>query len=175
MPSLPVALETLTLCNDHPRKTRPCASSPPTAAQLQEEALLPLAEVLKNNQCLETLILNYNRIGFSAISAIAFGLRHNQSLDTLILVGNNVGDDGCKSLGEALKMNRHLSQLVLVDNQISDKGAIALTAELGVNTGTSLAGLNLSSNFITDAGAEKLSKASRMSNLTTLLLDQVYL
>ena len=89
-----------------------------------------------------------------------------------MLVGNDVGDEGSKALGQALGYNRTLTELVLADNNITDRGTKALVKDLKNNANTALQRLNLSVNFITDEGAKYLASSAKVSNLTSLFLDQ---
>ena len=62
--------------------------------------------------------------------ALAEGLRANQSLKTLLLRVNDIGADGAAALGEMLRINSSLQVLNLDFNRIGDAGAIAIGAAL---------------------------------------------
>ena len=54
-----------------------------------------------------TLELSWNQIGDTGATALAEGLKHNGALQTLILGGNQIGNDGAIAIGTALESNRN--------------------------------------------------------------------
>ena len=72
-----------------------------------------LANALKANTTLTTLILSGNDIGIAGAKALANALIENKNtkLTTLILSGNEFGVEGAKDLADALKVNTTLTTL----------------------------------------------------------------
>ena len=94
----------------------------------------PIAEALKINTTLTTLLLNNNRINSSETIAIAKALERNSTLTTLNFSYNDVGYHGAKAIAEAVKINTTLTLLDLRCCNISQDGANAITEALETNT-----------------------------------------
>ncbi|KJE91288.1 TKL protein kinase, variant 1 [Capsaspora owczarzaki ATCC 30864] len=117
-----------------------------------------------------TLMREY-RLGDAGAQAIAEALKVNTGVTTLVLGENQIGDAGAQAIGEALKVNRTLTELLLSENQIGDAGAQAVADALKVNT--SLTELSLDQNHISDAGAQAIAEALIVSTtLNSLFLRQ---
>ena len=56
------------------------------------------------------------------MTQLANALRTNTSLQTLLLVDNNVGEAGARQLADALRTNTSLEHLYLCDNAVTDMG-----------------------------------------------------
>ncbi|CAF1499275.1 unnamed protein product, partial [Rotaria sp. Silwood1] len=127
-----------------------------------------LSHALKVNQNLTTFVLGGNRIADKGAEALAHALKVNQNLTTLVLGGNRIADKGAKALAEALKFNQTLTTLLLDGNPLADKGAKALADALKVNQ--TLTELNLSCTQMSHQGAESLADALKLNRNLRILL-----
>ena len=101
------------------------------------------AQALKDsNIAIERLDLTHNNIGNVGAKALAEGLKVNKTLTSLVLYENKIGNEGAKALAEGLKVNETLKSLVLdvqrndtgtAASGIGDEGAIAMAEALKVN------------------------------------------
>merc|ERR1712194_777632 len=66
------------------------------------------------------LSLHSNAITGAGAIALAEAIRENSSVRTLILTGNAIDDEGTMALAEALELNGTLTELVLEDNNCTD-------------------------------------------------------
>ena len=91
----------------------------------------PIAEALKINTTLTTLLLNNNRINSSETIAIAKALERNSTLTTLNFSYNDVGYHGAKAIAEAVKINTTLTLLDLrcCNIDVSSRETIAKSLE----------------------------------------------
>lgn len=150
---------------------------------------IALAEALKVNNKLTSLILENNNIGASGVEALFKALEINSTLRSLDLRHNHIWKNQVKvleALGKALKKNQALNTLYLGDNYInnSDDGMndpenldfndpkdlaafSALTEGLKVNSG--LSHLDLKGNWIGDLRAIDLAEALKGNNHITIL------
>lgn len=103
-----------------------------------------LGEVLKTNESLTALHLEYCGRNDNDATKIANALVQNCTLLSLGLDGNFIGDTGAEELAKALYKNSTLTFLDLSGNSISDRGAKALRFALSLNT--TLLHLNLKGN-----------------------------
>ena len=94
----------------------------------------PIAESLKINTTLTTLLLNNNRINSSETIAIAKALEKNSTLTTLNFSYNDVGYHGAKAIAEAVKINTTLTLLDLSYSNIYEPCIEAITEALETNT-----------------------------------------
>ena len=94
----------------------------------------PIAEALKINTTLTTLLLNNNRINSSETIAIAKALERNSTLTTLNFSYNDVGYHGAKAIAETVKINTTLTLLDLRCCNIEYHGARAIIEALETNT-----------------------------------------
>ena len=166
------------------------SSSEDTA--IDKPGISKLAEALRENGTLTTLVLDNNSIDDAGAQALAEALETNVALTRLRLRGNSIGDVGMQALVEALvkslekksartilctlqtiadvlETNNTLMELDLNGRRIGDAGAQALAEAL--KTSGALKTLSLNSNSIGDAGAQALAEALKTNGaLTTLWL-----
>jgi len=121
------------------------------------EGAKAIAEALKVNAVLTTLVLYTNSIGDEGAIAIAEALKVNAVVTTLVLGGNNIGDEGAIAIAEALKVTAVLTILRLDENNIGAEGAKAIAEALKVNAVLTV--LYLGSNNLGDAGKTAVQDA----------------
>ena len=130
-------------------------------------AAAAITELLKSCTNLQTLNLEYNKIGADGATALAEGLKSCTNLQTLDLGYNNIGSDGATALAEGLKNCTNLQTLHLHSNNIGSDGATALAE--GLKSCTNLQTLDLRSNNIGSDGATALAEGLKScTNLQTL-------
>ena len=130
-------------------------------------AAAAITELLKSCTNLQTLNLDYNKIGADGATALAEGLKSCTNLQTLDLGYNNIGSDGATALAEGLKSCTNLQTLHLRSNNIGSDGATALAE--GLKSCTDLQTLDLRSNNIGSDGATALAEGLKScTNLQTL-------
>mmetsp|Transcript_30946 Transcript_30946/g.46673 ORF Transcript_30946/g.46673 Transcript_30946/m.46673 type:complete len:310 (+) Transcript_30946:26-955(+) len=130
--------------------------------KLTEEHARELANVLRQNTSIETVILNECEIDCAAAKALAVGLEGNETLRTMNLWDNHIQDEGGRALAEALKKeNSALQTLNLWGNQIGDEGAKEFADLLRVNH--SLRDLIFVYNKIGDDGGDELVDALELN------------
>ena len=118
-----------------------------------------LAMVLRQNESMDTLILNQCEIDCEAIKALVGGLEGNTTLKSINLWDNRIGDEGAKALAEAIETyGTQLQTLNLWGNKIGNEGAVAF-AELLRNNQSALRDLILVYNEIGDEGGDDLVDA----------------
>jgi len=127
-----------------------------------------LAEALKSNTTLTTLVLTYNQIGSDGAQLLAEALKSNTTLTTVDIAGNKIGSDGVQLLVESLKSNTTLDTVDIAGNQIGPVGAQSLAEALKSNT--TLTTLDLACNEIGSFVAQLLAEALK-SNTTLTTLD----
>jgi hypothetical protein len=104
------------------------------------------------------------------INNLADALKNNRTLHTLVLKSFCLMNDGTKVLAEALKTNRTLLALNLSHNWINNTGVNALVAVLKINN--TLLSLNLCNNSIDSIGAKYLARSLKVNEtLNWLYLD----
>jgi Ran GTPase-activating protein (RanGAP) involved in mRNA processing and transport len=140
-------------------------------APQENDAVSPLAELLKRHNSLRTVHLSYNHL----TSAVAIGraLHTNVKLRELYLDHNHLEDGSAVSLAQGLQHNETLQVLQLESNQIGDAGGVALA--LALRTNTTLLQLGMSRNRLgVEAGRALLEQAMLDHNttLTRLLLEE---
>ena len=94
----------------------------------------PIAEALKINTTLTTLLLNNNRINSSETIAIAKALERNSTLTTLNFSYNDLGYHGARAIAETVKINKTLTLLDLRGCNIGADGAKTIAEALETNT-----------------------------------------
>ena len=130
-------------------------------------AAADITELLKSCTNLQTLNLDYNKIGADNATALAEGLKSCTNLQTLDLGYNNIGSDGATALAEGLKSCTNLQTLHLRSNNIGSNGATALAE--GLKSCTDLQTLDLRTNNIGSDGATALAEGLKScTNLQTL-------
>jgi hypothetical protein len=116
-----------------------------------------LAEALKHNKTLQSLVLTLNGLGVEGATALRDALKYNKTLQSLVLTGNQLGAEGALVLALALEENTSLQTLLLDGNRMGDAGAQALANALKRNNTLQL--LNLNNNKIGTEGAQALAQA----------------
>ncbi|KJE92764.1 TKL/IRAK protein kinase [Capsaspora owczarzaki ATCC 30864] len=134
--------------------------------EIDDFAARAIAEALKLNTTLTTLVLSENQIGDAGAQSIAEALKVNTTLTELRLEFNQIGDAGAQAIAEALKVNTKLGTLYLRQNQIGEVGALAIAEALRVNK--TLALLYLESNFLTKAEIIALRQTGNTCHLKAL-------
>jgi Ran GTPase-activating protein (RanGAP) involved in mRNA processing and transport len=112
---------------------------------ISEEGALCMGKALSKNESLQELFLGDNFICHGSIN-LANALKTNKSLHTLILCCNRIKDDGAESFSEALKINSTLVILNLGRNEITEVGAEKLANALMTNS--VLKSLDLQRNWL---------------------------
>lgn len=129
-----------------------------------------LGRMLKQNQSLKKIDMQYNHAGFG-IKQIAQSLTVNKTLEYLNLHYNHIERSGAMLLFQSLKSNNSLIELNLCDNQIEDAGAEDLIRLL--KSGCSIRNINLRLNNITQSLNEKLFKTIKDKAIHIELEDKI--
>lgn len=133
-----------------------------------EEAVYAIAEGLRQNTSLVSLVMRGKKVLAPGARALASALQTNRTLRSLNLASNTVGDEGAHALADALEVNGTLEELNLLGNRIGDDGARSLARSLLRNR--SLRELSLSSNLISLRGTLSLQLAAER-NTSLFALD----
>jgi len=132
-----------------------------------------LAYMLWYNRTLKVLDLSGNSsISARGITFLANALKKNTTLTTLILSKTNVKQKACVALSSMLAVNKTLTTLDVSCNNIGDRGVKALL-EFIRNSNHSLTTLSIANNIITSAGANVLAETVR-DNTTLTSIDISY-
>jgi len=124
-----------------------------------------LAVTLRSRRCsLESVDLDFNRIGDLGAKHLAAALEVNASLKELQLHCNAVAGIGAAALAQALRTNRTVHSLSLHGNRVQNDGAVKLAEALEANS--TIKTLSLHGNGVGDIGASRLAKALQVN--TTL-------
>jgi Ran GTPase-activating protein (RanGAP) involved in mRNA processing and transport len=111
-----------------------------------------------------------DKLGDEGARYLANTLRLNTSITTLVLETNNISSEGAGAIADALATNTTLAMLDLTGNNIRSQGARAIADALATNT--TLAMLDLTGNNISSQGARYLADTLRLNNpLITLYLE----
>jgi Ran GTPase-activating protein (RanGAP) involved in mRNA processing and transport len=104
-----------------------------------------LANALKKNTTLTTLILSMTNVKQKACVALSSMLAVNETLTTLDVSCNNIGDRGVKALLEFIRKSNHsLTTLSIANNRITSAGANVLAETVRDNT--TLTSIDISNN-----------------------------
>jgi len=129
-----------------------------------------LAYMLWYNRTLKVLDLSGNSsISARGITFLANALKKNTTLTTLILSMTNVKQKACVALSSMLAVNKTLTTLDVSSNNIGDRGVKALL-EFIRKSNHSLTTLSIANNIITSAGANVLAETVR-DNTTLTSID----
>lgn len=120
-----------------------------------------LAESLKSNAGLISLIIRFNQIDDFGAIFFAEALKFNNKLTVLNFSNNEITDEGMKYIANALKINNTLNTLEMASNVVGDQGAKYLADSLMHNT--SLYNIGLNSNLIRHGGVKHLIKALKIN------------
>ena len=132
-----------------------------------------LARMLEHNTTLKVLDLSGNSsITARGVTFLANALKKNTTLTTLILSMTNVKQKACVALSSMLAVNKTLTTLDVSCNNIGDRGVKSLF-EFIRNSNHSLTTLSIANNIITSAGANVLAETVR-DNTTLTSIDISY-
>ena len=84
--------------------------------------IVQMCRIQPQQQCLVTLDLGFNRIGFAGVQNIAKMLEKNATLTTLGLAGNRIDTAGAEVLSASLRKNETLLHLNLFMNDLDIGG-----------------------------------------------------
>lgn len=84
--------------------------------------IVQMCRIQPHRQCLVTLDLGFNRIGFAGVQNIAKMLEKNTTLTTLGLAGNRIDAAGAEVLSGSLRKNKTLLHLNLFMNDLDIGG-----------------------------------------------------
>ena len=123
-----------------------------------------MAEMLRSNNTLLQLAIDFNPLGCKGVTYIAKALKSNRTLNHLDLKRTDCSDKGAVALADMLHSNETLVKLFICNcngttewiNKVGEDGAVALADALRVNN--SLKELHLSNNDITDEGLKYLAQ-----------------
>ena len=129
-----------------------------------EQGALAVAEMLRSNNTLLELAIDFNPLGCKGVTHIAEALKSNRTLNHLDLKRTDCSDKGAVALADMLHSNETLVKLFICNcngttewiNKVGEDGAVALADALRVNN--SLKELHLSNNDITDEGLKYLAQ-----------------
>lgn len=131
--------ELISFCQEsgHIKKIRVCY-------ELGNQGMEQLADALKSNNTLTSIVIWQGRIGDAEVKTLAEALKVNKGLESLELPANQIRDQGARDFAAALKVNQTLKKLSLSGNSIRNEGAKMLAEALEVNQ--SLTSLSLFCN-----------------------------
>ncbi|KAL0251810.1 hypothetical protein GEMRC1_001022 [Eukaryota sp. GEM-RC1] len=86
-----------------------------------DEGVIALAEVLKVNESVRDVFLNFNSISSKGAIALAEVLKINDNIVKLDISDNSIGDEGAVALAEALKVNSTVTAINLAHNSIGKR------------------------------------------------------
>lgn len=92
-----------------------------------------LGDGLRKSRSLQTLLLGNNKLDLECISQVLRSLEVNGSLERLELRNCQLEDAAAEVISDVLPRNRVLKQLNLSDNYITDAGATRLLEGVSVN------------------------------------------
>ena len=121
--------------------------------KMTEQVAEDLESVIKNNPYLESLKLENNRLGPSAI-VILQALQHNSKLTILDLGNNKMTEQVAEDLANVISNNSQLEQLGLQSNELGPSAAIILQA---LQHNSKLTLLDLGNNKMTEQVAVDLA------------------
>lgn len=104
------------------------------------------ANLEMNQSSLKELYLDQNRLDNNTVVALARVIRQNDTLTLLQLNYNNIGDEGGKIIADALKDNTCLKTLGLAHNSLKSETASSLLRSLECNRNVTLVRLFLHGN-----------------------------
>jgi Leucine-rich repeat (LRR) protein len=89
---------------------------------IDDEKIKGLSRVLKGNQSLTNLQLQFNKIGDEGFVALASALKTMSTLTYLDIRGNNLSDKGVVALNDALKNHPNLKTVYMDIDKITPCG-----------------------------------------------------
>lgn len=116
-----------------------------------------LADTLNNNEALEELVLDDNRVCDDGVYSLVKTLSiKNNTLKNLSLGNNGITNEGAKQLAQMIKTNKILTCLKLYENEITD-GGIQILADAIEKHNTTIEVLHLFKNkLLTDSSVDSL-------------------
>lgn len=130
---------------------------------LCHKELVVLANALKTNRTLTTLVIQYNILGTLGGEVLAKALEVNTTITYLSLYGNHLGSKGGVALVKSLENNKTLTSLDIGANELDHNVCLSLSKVLKKNT--TLTSLNLPHNYLRDGRALVLSKNTTLTHL----------
>ena len=112
--------------------------------------------MLRSNQSLQILSLEWNQLGSPGLSFLAIALEYNTQLLQIDLRNNGISDDGAVSLAQSLLKNATIQVVDLRWNQIGDEGAQAF--ENVFKNRTNQLSILLAGNLLSMAMASRVEK-----------------
>ncbi|CAF4411995.1 unnamed protein product [Rotaria socialis] len=134
---------------------------------LDEEKMQFLAQSLKDNTLVKTLILAWNRFYGVGIQYLTDAIKINRTLTTLDFRSNAIGDHEAQSIGNILLVNTTLMTLHLHTNEMSNRGIHYLANALEHNT--TLTTLSLYNNKINIQSSTYLANVLQNNTTITML------
>lgn len=139
---------------------------------LGDKGVEELCAGLRWNSVLEVLSLQYCGLTLLGAPAVSGSVIKGSNVKDLSLRGNHIMDAGIVDIGRALGVGTNLEQLDLADTCF---GARPETVEVlceGMETSTSLKGVNLDHNTLAPASAQAILSAIRKnSNIASLVIS----
>jgi Ran GTPase-activating protein (RanGAP) involved in mRNA processing and transport len=125
---------------------------------LRDEGLTRLAQFARENNSLQSLVLD--RVGATArgVAAVMASLSQNASIQTLSLAANQIPPKGGHAIAQVLRLGINVRSLNLADNQLGDAGVVPIAAAIAA-PGCKLVELDLQRNGINGMGAGALGEA----------------
>lgn len=113
------------------------------------------------DQMIRTLNIGAQGLQDDDAIAIAEILSNDNELQSLSLPRNKISDKGAKALAKAIEGHDNLKYLDLSDNLIGNEGALAFAVAIQKNN--TLVDLNLSNNEFTDNAAKAIADALKLN------------
>lgn len=138
---------------------------------MKDEALLALADALRQNFSVTSLVLRNVDIDDDGAKTLAHALSCNNAITRLDLDGNRIGDAGLKALAHCvIRNNDTLLHLSLDNNRYGVEGVAALADAIAGNS--SLEALRIGGPTVDDAGVKLLSSAlSKNSSVKEIFMN----
>jgi Ran GTPase-activating protein (RanGAP) involved in mRNA processing and transport len=133
-----------------------------------------LASMIKQNEGLESIYLDFCQIGPKCMEGISHALIDNRYLKEIYLKGNKFKSIGFKNLSEAIKENSTLKKIDVSNNNLGIIGADCLSESLEINR--SITEINLASTNIDVNKIKNISEILKNNeSLTKLNLSDNYI
>lgn len=136
--------------------------------QKKEEMNRLIKEIEKNET--QEIVFPADTVGNKELEQIEKAMNKNTRVQILCIAINNINDKGVVSLVKIIQTNKKLKMLDVSFNKIGDDvGYILLVEAIKYNT---LMELDLSGNFITNAGALKIEEFLKNYNTENIALKR---
>ena len=126
--------------------------------EIMDEGAVAIAAALPDNLHLHRMVLANNQLTDACLQPLMDAVMVNRHLRDLDLYNNNLTMGGAEHIARMLRKDHHLERLLLGSNDLRDEGVIKLCDAVKKNHRTKLHKLGLSSNKITELGAQKLMR-----------------